>query len=198
MTPTSPGKQALVLSGGAVYAAYEVGVMKALFGGESPATGYQAPSVDIFSGTSAGSLNAAIMVSQPGADVRAAVAYLERFWLEGMASDAKACWDGAYRFRADPRKFLDLTCLTGNPARPFTDLAQDVAFFARDWFRRAIDFAVARESLSRRLISLVDLSSTISIEPFIRLLRHYIDLGRIRRSTKVLQVAATNWHTGLL
>jgi predicted acylesterase/phospholipase RssA len=37
------GKQALILSGGAVYAAYEVGVMKALFQGESPATDYQPP-----------------------------------------------------------------------------------------------------------------------------------------------------------
>jgi NTE family protein len=48
------GETALVLSGGGAYGAFSVGVIKALFAGRSPSTGYQPLQPGIFTGTSVG------------------------------------------------------------------------------------------------------------------------------------------------
>ena len=82
------GQHALVLSGGAAYAAYEVGVMKALLLGDSPATGYTPMRLSILSGTSAGAFNAAVLLSG-GNDLASAVSQLEDVWtmLMGRTSD---------------------------------------------------------------------------------------------------------------
>ena len=63
---SSVEKTAMVLSGGGAYAAYGVGVMRALFAGESPATGHTPLDPGIYAGASAGAFNAAYMVSQQG------------------------------------------------------------------------------------------------------------------------------------
>src|SRR5437868_8326353 len=68
MTQFSLASTAVVLSGGGANAAYGVGVLKALLRGESPATDFQPLEPQIYVGTSGGGINAAIMVSQPGAD----------------------------------------------------------------------------------------------------------------------------------
>jgi len=52
-----PGKIAVVLSGGGATGAYEVGVLKALYGGKSRVTQFKPLDPDIFSGTSIGSFN---------------------------------------------------------------------------------------------------------------------------------------------
>jgi len=52
-------KQAAILSGGGATGAFEVGVLKALIKGMSPATGNQPLSFDIVTGTSVGAFNAA-------------------------------------------------------------------------------------------------------------------------------------------
>ena len=46
---------AVVLSGGGAYGAYEVGVMKALLGGEMKGAGYRPLDPEVFTGTSVGS-----------------------------------------------------------------------------------------------------------------------------------------------
>ena len=56
--------QAIVLSGGASQGAYHAGVLKALFRGESPATNYEPLQPDVFTGTSAGSFNAAALLGE--------------------------------------------------------------------------------------------------------------------------------------
>ena len=64
MTDMANDKEALILSSGGANGAYEVGVMRGLFSGESPATGYLPLDPDVFKGSSIGALNAAVMVSQ--------------------------------------------------------------------------------------------------------------------------------------
>jgi NTE family protein len=189
---------ALVLSGGVAYAAYEVGVMKALFQGKSPITAYQPLHADVFTGISAGSLNAAIMASQPGVDSASTVDYLEHVWVNEIAYDAKRCRNGALRFRGSLWKFLSPECLATNPFQPVAEFAEDAAYFARDWFQRAVQFATTPASLGRRMLELIDPSSFISIESLRELLPRVLSLEGIRRSEKILRFSATSWQTGQL
>jgi NTE family protein len=81
MTPSS-GKTAMVLSGGGANGAYEVGVLKALCTGKSKVTQFQPLNPDIFSGTSIGSFNAAVLVSRAAEQDHCAAEYLEKLWLD--------------------------------------------------------------------------------------------------------------------
>ena len=63
MTSGGKHRQAVILSGGGANGAYEVGVLKALLTGQSPATDFQPLDPDIFTGTSVGAFNAALLVS---------------------------------------------------------------------------------------------------------------------------------------
>ena len=78
-------KMAMVLSGGGAYGAYEVGVMKALLGGEMKGAGYRPIEPSVYTGTSVGSFNAAVMVSQPDVAGIRAVERLEEIWLDEVA-----------------------------------------------------------------------------------------------------------------
>src|SRR5262245_963333 len=97
-------KHAVVLSGGGADGAYEVGVMKALCNGKAGATGKamlpKGPiEPEIFSGTSIGSFNAALLVSRWDEHGTAAVSELERVWLETLAQRLDRPGNGGYRFR---------------------------------------------------------------------------------------------------
>ena len=54
--------QAITLSGGGAYGAYEVGVLKALMGGHASVTGGEPLDPRIFTGTSAGAYLAAVLL----------------------------------------------------------------------------------------------------------------------------------------
>jgi predicted acylesterase/phospholipase RssA len=196
MKPKIVGKQAMVLSGGAAYAAYEVGVMRALFGGDSQVTFYTPLEVDIFTGTSGGSFNAAVMVSQPRSDNLTTVEYLERVWLDRLSARRDECLDGAIRLRGDLGKLLNLSCLLGDPVRQVSQLVSDATFFAKDWFQRLVYFAISTEPLERRLLELIDLGTLAAPDTYIRALRTSVDLEGISRSPKALRVVATDWTTG--
>src|SRR6266511_5892478 len=105
-------KHAVVLSGGGADGAYEVGVLKALFSGKAGYTGKavlpEGPiDPEIFSGTSIGSFNAALLVSQWDQHGTAAISDLERVWLEMLAERAFGTGNGGYRFRLNPFDFLN-------------------------------------------------------------------------------------------
>ena len=68
----SAQEAALVLSGGGAYGAFEVGIMKALFAGRSPATRYRPLEAKIFTGTSVGAFHVADSV-EPVVKVPSAV-----------------------------------------------------------------------------------------------------------------------------
>src|SRR5262249_2016037 len=129
MTASGSGRQALVVSGGGASAAYGVGVMKALLDGESSATGYAPLDPEIYTGTSGGAGNVAIMVSQPDIPTTAAVRHLEQIWVDHISENPLRCGNGVFRIRGNPFQYATPQCIAANPVRPFMDLAGDAAFF---------------------------------------------------------------------
>jgi len=195
---------AVVLSGGGANGAYEVGVLKALFNGKCKDIGPFEPS--LFFGTSVGSYNASFLVSQWDEFGPAAIANLERAWLEVLAGNAAR--NGVYRFRGDPGYFLDPTAYIPNPLRPFIELGRDGAFLTWEGIQRAVYLATGQttgqspgqgeEALRERFANLFDFSALISSAPWARTIRETINFPSIRRTgeTRKLQIFATNWTTG--
>lgn len=198
MTRAIDPTQAVILSGGGAYGAYEVGVMKALFTGESPSTNYEYLNPGIFTGTSVGAYNASFIVSHSGTDSCAAVRFLEWAWLNRIAEGSETCGNGVFRFRANPLRYSNSSCYTSNPALPFNELADDGAFFAQDFFSRTVNFLMAPGNLSQRAIEAIDISAFISAAPLRSLIRELIQMERIRHSHRALRLVATNWETGEL
>ena len=197
MTPNGGPVQAMVLSGGSVYAAYEVGVLKALLQGESPATGYKPLKPELYMGTSAGAFNAAVMTSQPGRDNLATLGFLEHVWVDRFAADPAKCRDGAIRLRGDIGRYADPRCLASNPMLPLYRIAEDTAHFAQ-FFLTGVSRALSSppRPLWRRVLEFSDPNALISLENFVHVVRQSIDLKGIRDSDKRLRVAAANWRTG--
>ena len=199
MTPDGRIVRAMVLSGGAAYAAYEVGVLKALIRGESPATGFTPLNPDVYVGTSGGGVNAAVMSSRPGRDVLAALDFLERLWIDHLAADRSSCREGAVRIRGDVSWYANLGCWTSNPAIPLSMLAGDATSLAQSLFARASDaLSPPARPFGRRALELVDPSEFIAIDGFVRTIRRMLDLRGIRESDRTLRIATTNWRTGRL
>lgn len=196
MTRPVQESEAVILSGGGAYGAYEVGVLHALLTGESPSTAHKLLNPGIYTGTSVGAFNAAFMCSRPETDVCTLVRCLTDVWLNRIAEAEGGCGNGVFRFRSDPRSFLNPNCLIGDPARPFANAFEDGAFFAQDWFRRGINFFASSTDLLKRSLELVDLSTLISSTPIQKLIGDSISLDGIRRSRAKLRVIATEWDTG--
>jgi NTE family protein len=189
-------KQAIVLSGGGAYGAYEVGVLKALMGGHAAITGGSALDPDIFTGTSAGAFIAATLLSSEATDSKARVSHLERVWLDDVSDAGAGNGNSVYYIRGDLRKYLEPSRLTKHPAGPFQQVVEDAGFFASDLFVRAAAFATSREPIDRRTLELFDMSALISTDPFRELVERTIVIDRIRQSDRVIRIAATNWKTG--
>src|SRR6266566_8613086 len=120
-------KAAVVLSGGGAYGAFEIGVLKALCNGESPATSHKPLNAKIFSGTSVGSFNAAAMCMTPGATGAQAIENLEQVWFEKVADrGSKSHGNGVFRLRGNPVRYLDLSFTA--PTRAFLESASDAGF----------------------------------------------------------------------
>src|SRR5215510_8974621 len=188
-------KMAVVLSGGGAYGAYEVGVMKALLGGEMKGAGYHPIEPQIFTGTSVGSFNASLMVSQAGVPGRIATANLEQIWLNEVAEGVDGCGNGVYRFRGNPLRYLDYECIA-NPLQPIMELDRDAVFLTRSFLTRGLNFLATQGSLVNRSLQFVDASAFISVEPFREMLRRTIQSDALRDSEKILRIVATNWITG--
>jgi predicted acylesterase/phospholipase RssA len=185
----------IVLSGGSAYGAYEVGVMLALFTGNSPQQAGIPVEPQIFAGTSSGGVNAAWMTSVSGLSFGDVADTLRTVWLDGFASH---CGGGAVRYRGNPLEFFDPDCYAGHPAAPFQHLLEDTSFFLKDWSRRALAFVQTQASLRRRALELIDLSVIVSVDPLRELLSRELSLENIRKSGQKLLIAATNWSTGEL
>jgi NTE family protein len=188
-------KSALVLSGGGAYAAYEIGVMKALFSGQCAVTNNEPLRLQIISGTSAGAFNAALLLSLEG-DGTAAVTQMEHIWIGRIAEGPETCGSNVFRFRGNPFEFFDPGCVRQNLFLPLAYAAGDASYFAQDWFRRSTNFLVSSVELEQRALELVDLGSLISTTPFDLLVEETIQPQPIRDSKITLRIAVTNWRTG--
>lgn len=196
MIEMNDAMHAVILSGGGAEGAYEVGVMKALFNGESAATGYLPLDAEVFTGTSVGALNAAFMTAQPGAASLSTVRDLEKIWIDDISDNPQRCGNGVYRLRGDPFRFFEPECIALNPSEPFVAAADDAAFFAQYLFSRGVNFLRSSAGFPERALQLFDMSAFISTEPLRQNIKKIIQFECIRRSDKLLRVAATDWNTG--
>jgi predicted acylesterase/phospholipase RssA len=62
--------------------------------------------------------------------------------------------------------------------------------------RRTVGFFRSSGSLGERALDLIDIQAFISGEPYMALVERSVDLDAVRRSTRVLRIAATDWQTG--
>jgi len=195
MSQRDDERLAVVLSGGGAYGAYEVGVLKALLGGEMKGTGYKPLEPHVFTGTSVGSFNASAMVAHAGASGGAAAQNLERIWLEEIAEGDGRCGNGVFRIRGNPQRYLDPDCFSGLGA-PFQEFGEDAGYVGRNFLARGLNFLTTRGTLLQRGLQFVDVSAFISVHPFHNLVSRVIDPEAIRTSEKELRIVATNWETG--
>ena len=198
MTVFNSGPQAVVLAGGGAYAAYEVGVMKALFAGQSPATAFTPVTPEIYTGTSAGAFNASYLASQVRLDALQSLQALEQVWLTRLAGDPDGCSNGVARIRLDPFTIFDPTCFLKNPGRTLSDIGDDLTFFARDLSERAAQFLFDEPNapIEARLAKLIDLSAFFS-ESLGTLIPRIIAFQDLTTSPRKLAIVATNWSRGV-
>lgn len=187
-------RHGVVLSGGGARGAYEVGVLKALFEGASPATAGWPLDPEIFTGTSVGAYNAAFLAQQQRPCLDAAN-LLERVWRERIANTGESCGNGVYRLRADPFRLLDAGCLR-NPLGLLADLGRDTAFWGNYALARGSRLIAADAPLRVRFLEAFDLTALFSRAPFESLVAETIDLGRLRVSTNVLSIVTSDWRNG--
>jgi NTE family protein len=192
----APRRFGFVLSGGGAYAAYEVGVMHALVTGASPATSFQPIDAEVVTGTSGGSVNAAIFATAGWGEAEAALDYLERAWIERLADQPGACGGNVLRLRANPFNLLDPSCLGSTGF--YTGFVEDLAYIAQESVARGNGLVRSSRGLRQRAIEAFDLGALITGDPLRQALVDIVDFERVRRSPRDLRVAATNWRTGEL
>lgn len=190
------GTQALILSGGGAQAAYEVGVMSELLPGHSPATDYTPVDPGVLVGTSAGSINAGLLLSVGGGSALEATKYMEDVWLEDMATFPGKCCGGVYRLRAEFLAAMNSGCVLAHPVKSLSQFAADSTVLARTAARRAIGFVMSRGAIEQKALEFIDISALISSDPLAELVQSKVRLDEVRRSSWKLRVAATNWRTG--
>lgn len=191
----SDTRAALVLSGGGAFGAYEIGVIKALTNGDSPATGHTPLDPQIFTGTSVGSFNAAMLAMNKGG-MQDSIGNLEAVWRDQVADKDDGRGNGVYRIRGNPSGYLDLRT-PGSPAELLQRFLGDTAAMSKDVAPRMLHLFANDASVVERVESLVHLSAFIDIEPFCHLVQRNLDPEALRRSRKILRVLATNWKKGI-
>jgi NTE family protein len=191
-------KSALVLSGGGANGAYELGVMRALFKGESSST-HRAPlELASLAGTSIGAFNAAVLLSGYQGSWPDALAALEHIWFDRMAADGALSPNGVFRYRPNFLEWVDPMRVVSNPMPPLRELADDASFIARDWMARLSAFVSASGGLGSRFADLIDLSTFLTPAPSDALVHEVVNAARLRQSPVALSVAATAWARGLI
>jgi predicted acylesterase/phospholipase RssA len=186
---------ALILSGGGAKGAYEIGVMKALFEGASPATGFRPLEVEVYTGTSVGAYNASYMVSRNAVTSLEALLELERIWRQRVANTLTSCGNGVYRLRSAPLQLGDFGCLL-HPFQEATELTSDALFWARYALTRGADFLTSDAPLRTRVLDSFDFSALIDPGPLYELVEETVDLAGLRVSSRALTLIATNWTYG--
>ncbi len=187
---------AVVLSGGGAYAAYEIGAMRAILEGKTVATSYEPLVPDIYTGTSAGALNAALMTANSVGDEHQAVEKVARIWLDELAGSTAITDNGVLHLRLNPMCLMNV--VGGNPWEPLKQLAGDAATISESMWQHVSEFLHSKGTLASRAVELLDLSSMICNFPLEATLRRVLDLKHIRESKAILRIAATNWTTGQL
>lgn len=186
-----PDQTAAVLSGGGAYGAFGIGVLKVLFAGRSPASRYQPVDPTIFTGTSVGSFNAALLAGYQGSNLDAAM-HLQDIWTEKISSLPGVRPNAILRFRGNPFDYLDFK----TPVRGLNQFTLDGLAIGRYIFSRTANFLAPSQSLEERLLGLLNASNFIDSSPLHNLLKDIINTDDVRYSAKHLRIVSTNWATG--
>jgi NTE family protein len=194
MNQDSGKRSALVLSGGGAFGAYEIGVIRALVEGKSPADARTPLDADVFVGTSVGSFNAAMLAMNDGGP-REAIAHLEHIWRDEVADKGDGRGNGVYRIRGNPVNYLDPR-IPGIPLEPLQRLFTDTTVLGKAAMPRLLHLLSLSEALIGRMEGLLDVSAFIDIDPFCHLIERSLEPAKMRKSGKVLRVMATGWESG--
>jgi predicted acylesterase/phospholipase RssA len=191
---------AIVLSGNGSNGAYEVGVLKALLQGVSRSTQKRPVQPEIYTGTSVGAFNAAIMVSESEESDLAAVEKLEDIWLNQVGASTQSN-RSVPRFRGNPFDYAHPAFYLPNPLKPLVDLGRDSVVVAQALLQRAGNLLGAANltnpvSQLQNFIFDFDWSILTDTSPLQRLVQDVIDPAKIRRSPKQLRLSLTNWKSG--
>ena len=189
-----PVKHAVVLSGGGAFGAFEIGVLRALVNGKSPSTGNEPLEPEIFTGTSVGAYNAAVLASKGDLNAQASVAYLEDLWLNRIAGGLGD--NGVLRVRGNLTEVMDPREVIRRQLRPVFEAMSDAAYLSLEAGRRLAYFIRSKQPLMHRTMEMFDFGSIISTEPLQSLVRDTVPFEELHRSAKILKIAATNWITG--
>jgi predicted acylesterase/phospholipase RssA len=168
---------AVVLSGGAAYGAYEVGVLKAL-------SEKKRFDPEIITGTSVGAFNAAILAGD-------SISRLEEVWREDIPEKGLR-GNGVLRIRGNPIPHL----ASINPMALFAGVLSDTASLTKSAIQRSGAFLTSHGGPSSRLSEFFDVSAFVSCEPLHETIAKTVSLKRIRESRKQLQIIATDWEAG--
>ncbi len=125
MSPSE--KIGFVLSGGGARAAYEVGVLKAIYDGRCPvAQRHITP--EVFCGTGAGAFNAAVIASRLPGQSPSPIMYLESLWADEIPREGMMRNNRVYRKRLDTFQFVDLPFMWHRPLKSFVQYFKDIGF----------------------------------------------------------------------
>jgi predicted acylesterase/phospholipase RssA len=189
-------RQALVLSGGGAYGAYEAGILKGLASRQCPHSASVPFDPDVYAGSSAGAVNAAVFAAHLDTGLVGASQFLEAFWINHIADGPGRCGNGVYRLRSTPFDLLDPDCIFANPFSTVSSLVGDSVFLLQESFKRGVQFASSTENLTRRMLRTIDIGAFIVTTRIQEGLAHAISLDGIRRSGKELRIISTNFDNG--
>jgi len=172
--------------------------MSALFAGESPATDRKPLDPDLLIGTSAGAMNASIILAQEVrlGSLAAAAEALKEIWVDRIAEGADRCGNGVYRIRGLPFQFFDSRCLERGLAPLLTNVVEDGAVLASESVRSAAAFVLAPDRRLRSLAQSINLTELISTLPYSESLRAVLPLADLGRSLRGLRIVAMDLSTG--
>ncbi len=188
-------KVGLVLSGGGARAAYEVGVLKAIYDGRCPVAPRQtAP--EIFCGTGAGAFNAAVIASRLPGQSPSPIVYLESLWADEIPREGMLRNNRVYRKRLDTFQFFDLPFMWRRPLKSWVQYFKDIGFMlpelsARTW----------RSLVRRDFSTWLNLAIWHDTSPMRRLISESVSLEIIRDGEtdspqRILRVVATERGAG--
>jgi NTE family protein len=187
-------KVGIVLSGGGARAAYEVGVLKAIYGGGCPAAKGNQP--EILCGTGAGAFNAAVIASRLPGQFPSPVDYLQSLWADEIPREGLGRNNRVYRKRLDTWQFLDIPYMWRRPLKPVLEYLRDLGVVGPELLRRT-GKALANWSFA----SWLNLAIWHDTSPMYRLITESISLETIRdgegaRPHRSLRVVATERGSG--
>jgi predicted acylesterase/phospholipase RssA len=168
--------------------------MMALCEGKCPATSGVPLDAGVFTGTSVGNFNAAILAMNIDGAL-ASAKRLRDIWTNDIADNADGCGNGVYRIRGGLDGYLDPRS-PGTPVEQLRRVFGDAGVLGKFAMRSAGKLFAGHGQLLTRLSHMVDITPFMDVSPFDDLIRTRVYPRVLCASPRRLTVTATNWTTG--